>query len=223
MIQVKNPSRLFSLLRTVGYGLLLIAIINFVDIFIPSYFTNPNWELNAVGMIIERMPLALIALLLVFYGETDFRQRWEVPILRLLSWFTLIASILFLLLIPLSVSSAIRMNIQNMSQISSGYKQQLEQLEQLEARLSNMTTQEINDLVDAVASQESAPTVTSSEALTYFKSEIERSREQAQVQREEVQSTQWLNLQKSAIKWSIGACISAVLFFYIWRLTGWAR
>ncbi len=36
-----------------GYGLLAFALIDYIDILIPSHFTNPEWELQTLGRLVE--------------------------------------------------------------------------------------------------------------------------------------------------------------------------
>lgn len=61
------------LFHVIGYGLLLFFLFDIVDLFFPPRFMNPIWEFQTIGALIERVPLPLIGLVLVFYGEKNYR------------------------------------------------------------------------------------------------------------------------------------------------------
>ena len=213
-----------ALIRLSGYGLLFIFAVQLGDIFIPAYFMDPDWELGMVASLLERMPLALIALVLVFFGEMTWRNKWEKRLLWGLSWSTLIVGLLFLSLVPLSVSSSIKLKTETTERTNIEYRQQIAQLEQLQARVENATAQEMDALAAALAGQTTAIEVSDSQALTeQVNAEIQSAQKQLRVQRETVENAQWRNLQKNAIKWSLIAIVSAFLFFSVWNLTAWAR
>ncbi|NJL85011.1 MAG: hypothetical protein HC886_01990 [Leptolyngbyaceae cyanobacterium SM1_1_3] len=220
-----NDSRkTLGLIRSAGYGLLIIFALQLADIFIPAYFMDSDWEMGMVANLIERMPLALIALVLVFFGEMNLRQRWEKWLLWGLSWSTLVASVLFFALVPLSVSSSVKLRSQGSAQVQIDARQQMIQLEELQARVNNATSQEMNALAEALIGQSITLEVNDSQALEeQLLAEIDSAKKQVVAQRESADRSQWLTLQKSALKWSLSAIVSAFLFFSIWHLTDWAR
>ena len=63
--------QLFSsgILRLVGYGLLVMAIIDLLFLLIPPQLMNPLWEFQTMGAIVERIPVTLLGIVLVYYGE----------------------------------------------------------------------------------------------------------------------------------------------------------
>ncbi|MBD1937458.1 HpsJ family protein [Microcoleus sp. FACHB-68] len=211
-------------LRWVGYGLLLLALFNTIEIFIPPSFMNPGWELQTIGALVEQVPIPLMALVLIFFGESYDRTRLEKPLLKLLSWLCLLLALLFLLLIPLALVNTWRVNDQFNQRINAQSQQQLSQMEQVEAQLATGTPEEIralatqlNSLGIAIDSQN--PEEIKSQILARIPPAKDQLQQQAQAER----SSQRLGLLKSSVKWNLGALISSVLLFIIWRGTGWAR
>ena len=49
-----------SILRLVGYGLLLITVVNISFLLIPLQLMNPLWEFQTVGAIVERTPFSIL-------------------------------------------------------------------------------------------------------------------------------------------------------------------
>ena len=109
--------QLMNLWRLSGYALLLLSLFDLVEKLIPLQLMNPVWEFQTLGEIVERVPLPLLGLVLVFYGENYRRVRGEIYLLKFLSWLALLLGVAFWLLIPLGVSNTIRIERQNQEQI----------------------------------------------------------------------------------------------------------
>ncbi|WP_302184684.1 HpsJ-like protein, cyanoexosortase A-associated [Planktothrix pseudagardhii] len=166
--------------------------------------------------------------LLVFYGEHIGRENWEFPLVKLLSWLTLLVGLLFLLLIPLGVFNTIRLDKQAQSQISSQVQQNITQIQEVKKQLATtQTAEEMKALLRRLDNQGRAPDIQTSEQLQKVKDElsnfISKTENQLSNQASIVQSGQRLTLLKNSIKWNLGALISGTLFIIIWRSTRWAR
>ena len=70
-----QEKRVFStgILRLVGYGLLLLAVVNVSCLLISPELMNPWWEFQTMGAIVERLPLTLLGIFLVYYGTKSDR------------------------------------------------------------------------------------------------------------------------------------------------------
>src|SRR3712207_1052054 len=134
-----------TIVRLLGYGLLLLALFDIIEMFVPPNFMNPAWEFQTIGALVERVPVPLIGLVLVFFGELHSRSTWEIPILKVLSWLTLLFGIFFFLLIPLGLVNTIRLNTQNVAQIKTVSTQQISQAEQLEQQVSKASPEQIGN------------------------------------------------------------------------------
>jgi hypothetical protein len=210
-----------TILRSLGYGLLLLAFFDIVEMFIPPNFMNPAWEFQTFGALVERVPVPLIGLVLVFFGELNSRSKWEFPLLKLLSWLTLLFALLFFLLIPLGVGNTFRLNNQSAAQISTLSKQQLSQAEQVEKQLNQATPQQIDNFIKSQG--RSLGGKNPEELKTQVLSKVSQAKQQIKTQAEATQSSRGLSLIKSSVKWNLGALVASGLFISIWKGTRWAR
>jgi hypothetical protein len=210
-----------NILRSLGYGLLLLALFDIVEMFVPPNFMNPAWEFQTFGALVERVPVPLIGLVLVFFGELNSRSKWEFPLLKLLSWLTLLFALLFFLLIPLGVGNTLRLNNQSAAQISTLSKQQLSQAEQVEKQLNQATPQQIDNFIKSQG--RSLDGKNPEELKTQVLSKVSQAKKEIKTQAEATQSSRGLSLIKSSVKWNLGALVASGLFITIWKGTSWAR
>ena len=94
-----QEQQIFSLamLRLVGYGLITMALLDYISLIFPPQFMNPSWEFQTVGGVVERIPIVLLGLVFVFCGERQARKTIEHKLLKFLSWLTLIFAIVLFL------------------------------------------------------------------------------------------------------------------------------
>ena len=211
-------------LRWVGYGLLVLSLLDIIATFTPPNFLNPVWELQTIGALVERVPVPLLGLALIFFGEDYDRSGKEDLFLKFLSWVCLLLSLLFLLMIPLGIVNTVKINNQNTQQITQQAGQQLSQLKQVEDRLNKGTPEDLRNLANELTRLGvQANTQNPDELKKQILSRIDPAKQQLENQSKAVQSNQRLVLLKNSVKWILGALISSVLFFTIWKGTDWAR
>ncbi|MEB3181102.1 MAG: HpsJ family protein [Nostocaceae cyanobacterium] len=213
--------RSISVLRFLGYCLLVLALFDVVEMFVPPNFMNPAWEFQTIGGLVERVPVTLIGLGLVFYGENYSRSKWELPFLNFLSWLILLLGILFILFIPLGISNTIRLNHQIAVQVNNQYTQQMSRAEQMEKQLNQATPEQINQILKSQGG--SSDSQKPEELKSEFADKLSQGKEQLKTQAAATKSAQSLNLLKKSVKWNLGALISATFFITIWKATIWAR
>lgn len=224
-----SQSRSITLVRWLGYGLLLLALLDLGAILIPLQFMNPVWEFRSIGAIVERIPVPLIGFVMVFWGEQEYRRPNERLILKSLSWVMLILAIILLALIPLCFVDSMRIHNLKIEELSTYKGQRLALVKQLEGNLEQTSTvEEFQSLLNRALN--SRPPLDTSQPLSSIKAqiptlldpartEIER---QAQVAQETARSEQ-PRLLKRTVKWSLGALIGAVICLKFWQSTRWAR
>lgn len=211
----------WSVIRLVGYGLLLMSLLEYATILIPPRLLNPEWEFSAMGQIVERLPVPLLALAIIFLGDTQARQKWERPLLRILSWFALGFSLFLFLMIPLwGVMNTVRLNNQSAQMIEAQVTAQTQQFSQFEEQLNQASPDEISSFLE---SQGVALDDVEGTPKDLILGEIQQLREQVQEQADTEKTSRRNTLFERSIKWNLSALISGVLFLYIWRLTRWAR
>lgn len=214
-----------ALFRVVGYGLLALALFDYVNIFIPSRFTNPTWEFQMLGELVEKSPVPLIGLILVFYGKEDFRKDIEEYIVKFLSWASLFVGIAFLLLVPLGINNTLRLNTLNNIQINNQLAQRLNQLQQINNSLNQASSQQdLNNLYAALNRQGRTPDIKNPEELkSRLLSDLATAQKTAQTQSQSARTSRRIGLIKNSVEWNLGAVICGVLFICIWKITDWAR
>lgn len=197
----------------------MLALFDLIHILVPLQLMNPIWEFQTIGGLVERVPIPLLGLMLVFYGEGNSRKKWEIVLLKLLSWVSLLIGFLFLLLVPLLVVNTSRLN----NQVSSQVTQQLTQLQQLENQVSNGTPQDINELATRLNQGRPVDIKDPQQLKSRLLSEITKAKNTIQPQTTAALADRRLALLKNAAKWLLGSLVSGVLFIYMWNTTRWAR
>jgi len=199
--------------RWIGYGFLLFALIDTLHIFL----TIPI-GLATIGQLVERGVIPLLGFTLIFFGEYYGRKGIEKLGLRILSWFCLVLAILFLVMIPpifLQTNTA-----KNQIQQDPAVAQQLTHLKQLEEQLSRSKPEQLKALATQLNSLGVSVDPTKPEAV---KAQVETRIKTVQQQLLQNQAGKVSLLWKNAIKWSLGALITAALLFYLWKSSRWAR
>ncbi len=210
-----------NILRIIGYGLLVLSLFDWVEIFTPLHFTDPNWEFQTVGSLVERVPVSLIGLGLVFFGKIYNRRKWELLPLKLLSWLSLLLALLFILVIPLGVIDTIRLERQSIVQINNQSQQKTLQTEKLKEQLNKATPQQIENYLKTQGNSLNGKSP--EEVKNQLLLQVNQAQKQIKTQAQQAQSLAGSNLIKSSIKWNLGALVAATIFFIIWRETHWAR
>jgi len=211
-------------LRLVGYGLLLFALADTLLVFYPPQLTNAAWELQAMGAVVERLPVPLLGLVMVFFGEDYERNRLEDIFLKIVSWFSLLLAIAFLLLLPLGINNTLRINAENNQNIQAQAQQRQAELEAVETQVNQSSTEQLQDLaVELNRIGLPVDTTKTQELKSDILSRVATAKEQLPAQTEATRSSQRQVLLKNSFKWNLGALIGSILFFYIWRGTYWAR
>jgi hypothetical protein len=218
---VESLMDLINIWRLVGYGLLLLSFLDIVEAFVPPDFMNPAWEFQTLGVLVERVPVPLIGLVLVFYGKLERRFDWELVFLNLLSRIALLVGILYILLVPVGVVNTIRLKDTTSAQINNQYNQQLSQANQIEQQLNNATPEQLNRFIAVQGGSLNGkkPEELKSKLLTEFSTAKEKIKTQA----DEARFAERVKLLKSSAKWNLGALISGFLFISFWKGTLWAR
>jgi hypothetical protein len=214
-----------ALARKLGYGLLVISLIDFIFILIPPEFLNPVWEYKVIGDIIKLIPLPLFSLLLIFVGERTNRQPIEKLPLKILSWMTLGIAIFFFLLLPLIITDYVRIDRFNNNQISTENNLQKQKLNATQEQLSKMDAQQIQDLIPARGKDGSLGTIPESpqKAKESIVNNIEQAKSQADQKAAIARENVTLNLIKNSVKLFLQSTLSAILYILLWTETKWAR
>lgn len=205
-----------SLFRIAGYGLLVISFLDILGSFFPLHFGDPNWELSLVRSLVGNLPVSLIGVILVFASETNLQ------VFRLLSTACLVVAALYLLLLPLCIASAVRIDRGTQRQVVAYTDQRLSQLQQVREQLTKATTAEdLTQLLVRLNPQGPTPNIPNPDAA---KKQLLTNLNTAEKQlKSDIAAKQFdtrLNLFSQAFRLSLETVISAVIFFSLWRSTG---
>ncbi len=222
MAESTTENRSVYRFRWIGYGLLAYALMDAVQVLYPPRFTNPAWEVQSIGTLVERVIVPLLGMALVFFGEFYDRTRFEKLPLKVLSWLCLVLSIVFLLVIPLGVFGTARLDFQNDQKNNRQAEQQLSQFNKIESQLNQSNSGDLQALA-AKAGLPIDPTKDPQALKAEMLSRLTALRSQFQSQYEENRTTQKQTLFKNAVKWNLGALLASSLFFILWKSSDWAR
>ncbi len=210
--------------RWLGYGFLVFALVDTVHILLTAQPGQPAWLLQIIGQFVERVVVPLLGFTLVFFGEYYGRKGGEKLILRMLSWLCVVLAVLYILMIPPIFLQTLSANNQAQQVVDQRVEQQLTQLKQLEGQLDRSNPEELKALATQLKGLGVAIDPNKPEAVkTQVQTRIAAVRDQLQAQAKGVTTGQAVGLWKNSIKWALGALISAVLFFYLWKSSRWAR
>jgi len=218
--------RAIRLFRLVGYGLIVLFVLDAIHLVVPLRLTDPNWEMATMGAFIERLPVALLGWMLVFYGDDLERRDIEFWLLRLLSWAALLMAVFYLLMLPLLGVNTMRIARASKAQYKAQLNRDQEQIQQVSRRVQ--TAADLSQL-QQVLNQEATMTAGSSQnqSVEMLRQEALEQLGRTQIQvfetrNQQRQQQQW-GLVKNSVKWLLGALVGGVLWVWIWRATLWAR
>jgi hypothetical protein len=225
MNQERHEWSSVSMFRLVGYSLLLFSLIDLLSVLLQVQLAAIPSIYQTLGAIVERFPLPLLGVMLIFSGETTFRQAWERKILRAMSWASLVVGILFLLLIPSILGISIQMSLQAEVEVNAQTDRQLTQLQKTETEISQATIQDLTAFLERLHQQSrTTPAVKDPQTLKErLLMEVTQSKQTIKQQAEMTRSNQRKSLLRDSTKWSFGALIAGVTFIYLWRFSRWSR
>ena len=215
------------IIRWIGYGLLILALFDVIEMFIPARFMNPNWEFQTIGALVERVAVPLIGFAFVFLAGLNERGNKEGIILKFLSWLTLLLGIIYFIIVPLGVINTVRIYKQQQEQITVRLQQQKSVIEQVKKTLDSPISETQMQQILARLNGGRAPEIKNPQELEQAKQQVStlvnKSESELQTQVQTARSNQRMNLLKKSVKWNLGALIAGALYITIWRNTNWAR
>ena len=211
--------------RRVGYALLLLCFIDLLYVLIPPQLLNPIWEYQTIGDLVKLIPVPLLAMMLIFYGDTAFRSKPERLVLKLLSWATLAVGIIFLLLVPLTITDALLIHSFNNNQINTQASQQRLQLDFTRKQLEKASADRLRNFVPTPDKNGNLPDLPNNleQAKSQLLTNLNRAKEQAQHQASQARTNLHQNLVKNTVKLLAESLIAGCFFIYIWTMTAWTR
>ncbi len=218
--------RSFALLRFLGYTLLIFSLIDYIAIFIPPRLTDPVWEFQSIGQMVDHVWSPLLGLAFIFlYNQNSIVKAKQVSILKVLSWFSLAIGIFYLLLLPLGINNSLTLYKGINAQFTNQQAQQQEQLQKVTEKLNVVKSlQELNNVAKSLNLQNEAGSNQSFEDLKKKRSQQIQTVAQNTLTTAKARNREQIkNLVKNAVKINLGTIISGISFITLWNLTRWAR
>jgi hypothetical protein len=206
---------IFSL-RLTGYVLLLLSALDVAMIVLPPDIFNPQWEFDTLGRLVERVPVPLIGLALVFYGGLRYRRPLEKLCLRPLALITVGVGVCYLLMIPLGIANSIRLQHLSQTQESVLQDQQRSRYQQLEQQITDTSSDKVFPLARrwqlvSAEEEQTNPEAVRSRALSQLERNQVVQQKQSLISRE-VRQQKHL---KNSVKWIIGALLAGFCLIYL--------
>ncbi len=227
-MKVPNEQQILtiSILRIVGYGLLMMAVVDVINIFIPPQLMNPDWEFQTIGALIERIPVTFLGIVFVFYEDTNYRTPIEKMILKIISWSCLVFAIFLILAIPLNINNAFRIYHKYNASINYQIVPRLEVIKDFQTQIESANS---NDSIAKILQKQSSKKVEIPESIDInnFKDSITEKLQKEENSLQEIaqngRNKKRNRLLRNIIKYNLGALISIFLLIFVWKNTFWAR
>ncbi|WP_414527352.1 HpsJ family protein [Nodularia chucula] len=222
----KVEQRSFALLRLIGYFLLVFSLVNYLSLFIPPRFTNPNWEFQVQGQMVDNIWSILLGLTFVFlFNENSVVKTKQIAILKFFSWVSLFIGIIYILMIPLGINNTqkIYTNANNQFNIQKG--QQQKQTVEITQKLQQVTSVEQLGGIAASLNISIDPNLSQSpeQLKEQISQQIEASAKNTINTASLAKREQSINLIKTSIRVNLGSLLSGICLIGIWKLTKWVR
>jgi amino acid transporter len=212
-----------SLFRGTGYALLLVTLVLYVSFFVPLAFGNPVWQLQLIGNLVQNLAFPAVGLTLVFYGARNWRPKRELVLVQILSYLTLLAALLFFMLLPLGLSSTVRLYNQGQAELVQGLDQRLNSLQQVRTQVEKANSDaQINQLIAQMKIQ-TPPGIGPKQLKDQMLVQLTQAKSKLQDSNELQRQQQRFGVIKNFIQQALIAIIAAGIFIWLWWISGWAR
>jgi hypothetical protein len=214
-----------SIWRLVGYGLVLITVVNLLFLLTRAEIT-PLSEFQTMGAIIEKIPFALLGMTLIFYGSKSDRTFLEAIILKVLSWVSLMTAVVLILVIPFDINNSWQIYHQHNTTTNAQFVMLKDNLQQFKEQLAAANSK---DEIAALLQQQAKQIVNIPKSANIEKlkadliANLQNNQDNITSQVEAFRAQKRSLLLKQCLKWNLGALISSILFLMIWKSTEWAR
>jgi hypothetical protein len=218
--------RSFALLRFIGYILLIFSLIDYLAILLPLRLTDPGWEFQTIGRMVDQVWAPLLGLTFIFlYNQTSVVSSRLLTVLRLLSWFSLALGIVYLLLLPLAINNSLTLYRNLNAQFTNQIGQQQQQLQQFNERLNTVKSpQELSNLARILNVQtEAASSQSLPELKKKLSQQVQTVAQNATTAANAAKRQQIKNLIKESLRVNLGVIVSGFCFITFWNLTRWTR
>ena len=218
--------RSFELFRFIGYALLILSLFDYIAIIFPPRLTDPNWEFQASGLIVDHVWALLLGLSFVFlHVKASIIHNRQLSVLRFLSSASLVFCIFYLLIVPLGINNSLTIYRGINNQFTTQQSQQEAQVQKVTEKVNlSKSNDELNKLAKALKiEKESENNLSSQDLKTKISQQLETITRKAATAVTLNKNQQLKNLIKESLRVNLGAIISGTCLISLWNITRWVR
>jgi len=210
------------ILNWLGYVLLFISAIDYILLLYPPQLTNPNWEFQTSQGMVNNAWFGLLAVILILIPNRNRIRRFELTFLKFLRWILLLGGIVFILLIPLNINNAQRINQNTTAQLSRQQTARQEQLNNLEQAIQtqNIPPAQRQRLVEALGVDVSPDSENFKQTLI---KQIQKRKQQLRQQVESEKSDQFRDLLRQTTRTSVAELLIGLFLIRLWWESRWLK
>lgn len=245
-LEARTPS--YLILNLIGYFLVLVSTIDYLNILYPLQLTNPDWEFSVMGQLVEHVLVLLIGLGLIFFRPRGSVLRLELRFLAVLRWVVLGLGIIYFLMVPLAIRNSFALLASNKAQYTTQLDRQevlversIQQLDSEGDRLKKAQGQLPADQWDQVSENyerslkslrgrlglaQEADGSTSDDIfqqLDQISTRLTQVGTQTQQQLDSAFKERTVQIWERSIKLNLGSLMAGLLFVTLWRSTAWIK
>lgn len=229
-LQTTNASLLTAipLIHFIGYGFLILTLLNLIYILIPLNLFDPFWRLDILKGFIDQIPVALIGSVCTFYGGNLYRSQRERIMLKLSHNLVLAYGILFLLLIPIGIVDTGKIYQADNQRNQFVAQEKIIAIQaNKEKILKTKTTTDLANLLKTFIAPKIVTNTSDKSQLEPLKNQVldifETQEQRVKRQIEWTNKNRFAYLIKNSLKFNLGSLTTAILFLNIWRCNKWVQ
>jgi arsenate reductase-like glutaredoxin family protein len=213
------------IINLVGYTILGLIFLDYIELFIPPKFFNPVWEFETIGKMVETAWAPLLGFVLIFYRRNnEIIKIGQLKILLLFSRLALVLGVIYLITVPLLISDSLRIQQSDRTQFNRQIELQNQQAEQIKDRLNQINETQFSKLLQAQGQQipdlnSSSPEELKEKLFNQLQQNQDLVNSKVTTAMKQRQQTLW----KSTCKWAIGGILAGVSLIFVARYTNWSK
>jgi hypothetical protein len=219
--------RSFEMFRFIGYTLLILSLFDYIAIFFPPRLTDPGWEFQVSGLVVDHVWALLLGLAFAFlYGQASIVvHNRHLSILKFLSWLSLVLGVIYLLIVPLGINNTLTIYRGINNQFTTQQAQQQEQIQKITEKVNlTQSTDELNKIARALKVEKESENDQSLQSLkTKISQQIDTVGKRTITTAIANRDQQTRNLIKESLRVNLGAVISGACLIVLWNMTRWVR
>jgi len=217
-----SPSVLPQVTRVVGYGLLVFAGIDLLFQLLANPFGGALQAFRFSSSLVDRIPVPLLALGVLFAVPRPISLPIERTIMRLLSFVPFVYAGGFLLVIAAALITGNRLSVVAEQQIALQSQAQLRQLETTVDRVKALSSGDLASVVQNF-NQQNRTTLKDTEFVSKLTEQTDVQKSRLKAGTDQAFKAQRRSMTLELLKVLLGAAAGSGIMFLLGAAAGWAR